>query len=78
MLQTLVQKCVDAVLQKSGRCIEISTTSAGWRWNWSADPQLNRDEAWPKLTAAKGTMAIEDCDRQEWCSAACSEQCGPG
>jgi hypothetical protein len=51
-------------LQKSGRCVEISTTSAGWRWNWNADPQLNRDEARPKLTAAKGTMAIEDCDRQ--------------
>jgi hypothetical protein len=72
MLQTFVQKFVDAVLQKSGRCVEISTTSAGWRWNWSADPQLNRDEAWPKLTDPKSTMAIEDCDRQEWRSATCS------
>ena len=73
MLQTLVQKRVDPFLEESGCCVEISTTPADWRRNRRADQQLNRNEAWPKLTATEGTMAVENRDRQQWSSAASSE-----
>jgi hypothetical protein len=73
MLQTLVEKRVNAFLEKGGRCVEISTTSSDWRRYRRADPQMNWNEAWQKLTAPEGTVAIDNRDRQEWSAAACRE-----
>jgi hypothetical protein len=77
MLQTLVKKRVNAFLEKSGRCLEISTTSADWRRNRRADPQLNWNEARQKLTTPEGTMAVENRDWQEWSTTTCREQGSP-
>ena len=73
MLLTLIQQSVDAFLQQGGGGIQIGPAATGWGWDGVADAQLNRHEAWPKLTTPKGSMAVENRDRQEWSSAACSE-----